>query len=139
MKLSPPFEISPRLMAGVQIGGAWIQLVYCDGGRRGPDGRVRYRWVIDLPGRKRGVCGSDLGSGADGGTLQEGFGSLLSFLSACGESMYWASRRSNERRGENADLFPRAVGEWAAEHYEAIASVACEIEERAVVLIEEGV
>src|SRR5688572_13632397 len=104
MKLQSPFAISPRLLPGLFIGGAWIQLEMLP---RESDGRNRYRYTIDLPRSRKPVIGSDLRSGCQGGTLQEGFGSLLCFLDSCGESF--------RDGGENKSLFPRNVAKWASE------------------------
>lgn len=104
MKLSPPFAISPRLLPGLFIGGAWIQMEMLP---REFDGRNRYRYTLDLPRARKPVIGTDLRSGCQGGTLQEGFGSLLCFLGSCGESFRCG--------GENSHLFPRNVAKWASE------------------------
>lgn len=132
IKLSPPFAISARLLPAIQIGGAWISLEYS---RRGTsDGRTRYQWAIDLPDGSEHT-GDDLKSGCGGGDLQGGFVSLLSFLAACGESVKFAQRTGRE--GENADLFPAPVAQWAADHTDDLMLVELEIEESAEKLIEE--
>ena len=97
MKLQSPFAISPRLLPGLFVGGAWLQLEMLP---REFDGRNRYRYTIDLPRSRKPVIGSDLRSGCQGGTLQEGFGSLLAFLDSCREG------------GENETLFPRNMRRW---------------------------
>ena len=81
------------------------------------DGRTRYRYHIDLPGGFEHT-GEDLKSGVGGGSLQEGFGSLLSFLGAAAEG------------GESADLFPPRVVKWAHENADEIAALGCEVEEK---------
>jgi hypothetical protein len=114
LNIHPPFAISARLCAALQIGEAWISLEYA--GVTG-DGRTRYRYHIDLPGDFEHTA-DDLKSGVGGGSLQEGFGSLLSFLGAAAEG------------GENADLFPPRVVKWAHENADEIAALGCEVEEK---------
>lgn len=121
MKLNTPFQISPRLLPGLRVGQAWIQLEYSK--RPGTGGRLRYKWTIDLPDGSE-HSGDDLQSGCGGGTLQEGFCSLLSFLTAAAES--W--RRSG-KEGENSDLFPHAVSEWAVDNSDELQMLDCELSE----------
>ena len=130
MTLNSPFSISSCLLPALEIGGAVIQLEYAS--RAGRDGRVRYRWTIDLPDGSS-HSGDDLQSGCGGGSLQEGFESLLSFLSAAAES--WRYAGSN---GENSDLFPRPVVKWAAQNSDEIGMLECEIEESESDLIDEA-
>lgn len=118
MTLSPPFSISARLLPALTLAGATIQLEN-DGWTS--DRRQRFRWTIDLPDGSEHT-GNDLKSGVGGCSLQEAFGSLLSFLSAAGAS--WPD-------GENADLFPAAVCEWAAWHSDELSFLGCQIEETA--------
>jgi len=128
--LNPPFQITPRLLPGLNIGGAWVQLQYC---KSRDEDRQSYRWTIDLPDGSE-HAGNDLSSGCGGGGLQSGFASLLSFLGACAESVAYGRRAGHP--GENADLFPPAVAEWADQNSDEIAMMACEVEETAG-LIEE--
>lgn len=132
MLLHPPFEISSRLLPALRVGGAVIQVEYSK--RPGRDGRVRYQYTIDLPDGREYVA-DDLQSGCGGGTLQEGFESLLCFLGACGESVNYQTRTGGE--GENADLFPDFVAEWASQNTDELAMVQCGIEESETELIEE--
>lgn len=116
MKLHEPFEISSRLLPSVKLGGATIQLEYAGTGER-----QRYKFTIDLPDGSEHT-GDDLYSGCQGGDLQEGFESLLSFLSACGDS--W---RHCGRHGENSGMFPQAVAEWAAMYTDELGLLADEL------------
>lgn len=86
------------------------------------DNRDRYQYHIDADGRSHSGC--DLKSGCGGGTLQEGLESLLSFLSAAAESY-----RYKGMEGENSDLFPEWVDEWAAQHSDEIGMMRLELEE----------
>lgn len=118
MKLASQFSISTRLLPALQVAGATIQLE-SDGWTQ--DRRMQFRWTIDLPNGSE-QTGNDLRSGVGGCTLQAAFGSLLSFLSAAGES--WPD-------GDNADLFPAPVCEWAAQNSDELACLCAEIEETA--------
>jgi len=118
-QLKHPFFISSWLTPAVRVGNAVISIEYGD---PTPDGRVRYKYTIDFIGLSHHQ-GDDLKSGVGGGTLKQGMESLLSFLSACGES----SRPGQE--GENADLFPKHIAEWCYENQDEIDSVRLEIEE----------
>ena len=122
MTLKTPFLITSRLLPGVQISGAFISIedVGCN-----REGRTCYRWHIDFPTGST-FTGNDLKSGCQGGTLQEGMASLLSFLSAAAESY---------PDGENADLFPTAVTEWAYQNSDEISLLGIEIEEATEPLI----
>lgn len=128
MKLQTPFEISPRLLPCVRIGDVFISIDYAGETR---DGRTRYRYHIDLPNGKEHT-GTDLKSGCGGGDLQAGMESLLSFLSAAAESY-----RYSGMDGENSDLFPEFICQWASDNSDAISMLAIELEETKTQLIEE--
>ena len=122
MILQTPFIISSRLAPAVNVGGATIS--YEDG-----------RFVIDLPdgsehvvtdmhrprGTVRGVNDTECAM------VQSQFAALLGFLSACAKSRQYATRTG--RVGENADLFPENVGDWAEQNSDEIAGLGIEIEE----------
>lgn len=125
MKLSYPCVITPRLMAGVQIGReSWVSISYAGG--RDADGRVRYRYCIDGPD---GLSyeGDDVRSGCQVGTLRDGLSSLLAFLGACGESVAYTRRTGRE--GDNADLFPPAVAEWCDTFSDELSMAQIEVDE----------
>lgn len=132
MKLSPPFLISSRLLPAVRIGDATVQLEFSS--RPGREGRARYRWTIDFDNGET-FSDDDLQSGCGGGTIAEGFSSLLSFLSACGESHRY--REATGRGGDNADLFPAPVAQWAAENEDDLALLSCELDENPEAYFEE--
>jgi len=121
VELRKPFFISSRLLPAVKVGDATISIEYAG---NEPDGRVRYRYYLDFADGTEHV-GEDLKSGVFGGTLKQGMESLLSFLEACAESR---NPRHGEP-GENADLFPDRVGEWAYQNDGEIASVRLWVEE----------
>ncbi len=118
MNLHSPFQISARLLPALKIGNAWINLEMSP---RENDGRNRYTYTIDLP-NGRSYKASDLLSGCQGGTLQEGFVSLLTFLSA---------------EAEEEGMFSRAVSKWAKQNQDEIDIIRYEIEESKRDLIED--
>jgi len=119
--LKDPFFISSRLLPAVKVGNTTISIEYTG---REPQGRTQYRYYIDFADGSEHV-GEDLMSGVGGGSLKEGMDSLLSFLVACSESR----RPGPYAPGENADLFPDRVGEWAEQNDSEITSVQIWIEE----------
>lgn len=121
-KLMTPVFIGSRLQAAVKIGEVEISV-----GIEGTDthGRTVYRWNID--GLDQEYTGNDLKSGVGGGNYTDGLCSLLSFLSACGESVNYAARTG--RDGENSDMFPQSVGAWASDNVDALAMMEQEVEE----------
>jgi hypothetical protein len=125
--------ITSRLLPGIKVGDATISIEYdasieYDGS--GDDGRVRYRYYIDLP--KWEHNSNDL---TGRGGLQEGLSSLLSFLSAFAEAVRY--RESTGRYSENADLFPDRLEAWAVENSDELSMLSCELEETPH-LIQEG-
>lgn len=125
MKLNPPFIITPRLMAGLKVGDAFISMGLS---QRNAEGRMQYGCFIDLPEFEHEV--TDLRSGCQGGDLQQGFASLLSFLTAAAESyQYRGLDWENIGPDDNATMFPREVTEWAYQFSDELSMLALEIEE----------
>lgn len=123
MELKAPLFISARLMPAIKIGDVVISLTIAFK-KRDEEGRTIYKCFIDFPdGTKHEI--KDLRSGCQGGTILEGFQSLLSFLSSAGESF-------NHKRmaGENSDLFPQTITEWASNHIDELALMDFEINEQ---------
>ena len=129
MILTGPFVITPRLLPGVRIGGAWVQLERTRD--VGAYGKPVHRWTIDLPDGSEHT-GEDL-CGREG--LQGMFGSLLAFLGACADGYGYTLRTGRE--SESVALFPSAVAEWAYQHSDEIDSLRVEIEEAGLQLIQE--
>ena len=124
MKFTDPFIITPRLMAGLQIGGGFISV---GRGPRNSEGRTTYGCFIDLPdGSEHEIAG--LRSGCQGGSTQEGFASLLSFLGAAAESLRYRGEWIDDP-DDNMHLFPRPVTEWAAANCDEIGMLGCIVEE----------
>lgn len=139
MILHPPIEITARLLPGVRIGQAFLSIEYAAPAwdKEFSGWRTRYRYHIDLPDGFE--CSSDdLKSGLGHHGLLQGLGDLLCFLEACGESYGWWLRHGrNGERGENQDLFPPQVAEWAYQNSDELALVRSEIEQAPKPLIEE--
>lgn len=127
MKLSSPFSIGSRLLPSLAIGDGAISLEYIGES----SGRMTFRWYIDIPAGQ--FSAADLKSGMQGCSTQEMFGTLLSFLGAAAESYAYGMRTGNP--GENADLFPAPVVEWAYQHSDEIGMVQSEIEDSGAELI----
>ena len=123
MELRAPFIISARLMPAVRVGTATVSI---EETHRDSDGRTVYRWFVDMQDGQE-FTGHDLRSGCGGGGIRDGMLSILGFLYACGESVNYA-RRSG-RTGENADLFPPALAEWASNHTDELGMVELDITE----------
>ena len=127
MKMQRPFYISPpRLLAAIRIADAEISIGF---DKRNAEGRAVYRWYVDFPNAE--FFGNDLQSGIGRRhcpeLLQEMFGTFLSFLSAAAESYAYEMRTG--RKGENSELFPAALVEWAYVNSEEIEMMRCEIED----------
>lgn len=124
MKLLSPFIISARLAPALTVGGATLSF---DNGR----------FVLDMPDGSEHVISSfsfpqgRIHGDTNESVLQDGFASILSFLSACAESRSYAERRGKEpMEGENSDLFPDNVGQWAQEFSDEISMLELEITEQ---------
>lgn len=112
-------------MAGLHIGGAYISMGL---GPRNAEGRTQYGCFIDLPdGTSHEV--NDLSSGCQGGALQEGFVSLLSFLGAAGEGRGFEMRNPGMTSECHGLFLSEEVTEWAYQHSDEIGMLCCEIEE----------
>ena len=128
MNLKHPFIITARLLPGLKIGTAFISIETTG---TTSEGRTRYRYHIDAEGFE--YSNEDLKSGCGGGSVEEGMTSLLSFLDAAAESAGHYMRTGS--KGDNFDLFPDQVTQWAYNHSDEIAMLQCEIEESDVDLI----
>lgn len=121
MILHPPFAIGSRLVPALQVAGATLSLLRIE--RAGK--RQRARFALDLDGAE--YLDDSLQSAGQGfRSAVEAFESYLSFLGACAESVRYADRTGREP-GENADLFPAPVAQWAAEHADEIAMARIEL------------
>lgn len=107
MKLHSPFLISARLAPAVKIGNAFLSF-------------SNRKFVIDFAdGTEHVISGFNFpacrtAGQTDESVLQDGFAAICDFLSACAESRQYGLRNyGDEMKGENSDLFPSHVGEWA--------------------------
>lgn len=122
MQLLSPFIISARLAPALSVGGATLSF-------------NSNNFIIDLPnGEEHVITDFHFAPGCRGDSagkrLQDGFASILSFLSACAESRQYAVRNGKSpMEGENSDLFPENVGQWAEENSDEIAMLSFELEE----------
>ncbi len=129
--LSAPVIITPRLLPGVRVGDAFISIERADDITR--DNRDVYRYYIDIPGAPE-YSADDISSGVGGGSLQSGLSALVSFLSACGESVRY--RDGGHGDGENSDLFPGYIGEFCAANSDDLAMCSIELEENDSAIVE---
>lgn len=120
MTLKEPFMISSRLLPAIKICGCTLSI---DITGVTNDGRDRYLVYFDFDDGREYADG-DIKSGCQGGSLQEGMECCLSFLTAAAESY-----RYNGFEGENADLFPQWIVEWAYEFCNEIELLRMELEE----------
>ena len=107
----------------IDIGNATILLDAVDTDR---DGRTIYGYSIRIDGVEPTHQARDLRSGCQGGTEREGLASLLSFLSAAAESRQY--RKRTGREGDNEDLFPAEIVDWACQYSDEIAVASLELE-----------
>lgn len=129
MKLLSPFSISARLAPALTIGKATLS--FSDG-----------QFILDLPdGSEHVISGFSFPAMRVHGdtsesVLQSGFVAILSFLTACAESRSYAERRGKSPMdGENSDLFPDHVGQWAQEFSDEISMLELDIsEQRSLIL-----
>ncbi len=128
MKISPPCIITSRLMAGIKIGNGTISIDYSK--RRADENRIRYQYYIDIPDCPE-FTADDIQSGNPVANsprgLQQGLESILAFLGACAESYGYKLRTGRE--GENLDLFPQHIAEWAYQYSDEISIAQLELEE----------
>lgn len=131
LRLTHPIIITARLLPGVGVGGGFLSI---DSSLSSvtPEGRVKVHYCIDLPGGEE-FEGEDLSLGVGSfheplpKLIQSALESLLSFLGAAAES-YDYPRRTG-RPGDNGELFPPAVAEWAYQNSDEIGLLQCELEE----------
>lgn len=118
MILESPFFISSRLLPALQIGDAVLSLDTEYGCTR--DDRDIATFYLDRPGLPEYVDRS-MKSGCQGfGSTVEVFETYIGFLRACVES-----RQYGDGQGENADLFPDDIGEWAEDNASDLEYLSC--------------
>ena len=122
MKLYPPFIITSRLCPGLRLGNATLSLTGVD---QSSENRDVATFVIDTPDGGNFEDSVRSGVGGFKGSV-EAFESFLSFLLAAAESLEYEQRNPG-MTGENTDMFPRHVVEWAADNKSEIISVWCDL------------
>lgn len=138
MQLTSPVITTSRLMPGVAIGESTISIRYAK--KPGDEGRTRYQYALDLEtdGKRFECIGDDIQSGCQGGSLAKGLVSLLSFMSACGESYGYSIRKGIPLdESENGDLFPADVAKWCYMNQDELVMLSMEIEENPNCIMEE--
>ena len=114
MQIQSPFIIGPRLLPALKVGGATLSLEL--DGSQSPDGRDIAEFTLDMPDGTMYVD-RELKSGCQGFRSPVGaFESFLGFMTACIESLEYANYSSDGEIGENANLFPSHIGEWALDN-----------------------
>ena len=114
MDIHPPFIITARLLPGLHIGNSFISI---ETGQRNHEGRTCFVVYIDAPGME--YRDDTLKSGRFGGTHLEAMRDFIAFLSACAEA---------SEDGDNYDLFPPHVREWARHNITDIEVAGCDLE-----------
>lgn len=124
MRIYEPCIITPRLRAGLSVGGGFLSIDYSP--RPGRDGRTRYVYAIDVGPNSHE--GDDMQSGRQGGDLQSGLVSLLHFLLAAAEEYEYEG---------TCETFPIWVAEWVSEWSDELSLLAHDIEHAAHPVIQE--
>jgi hypothetical protein len=117
IRISPPCLITTHLLPGVKVGDGFISIEYW----QKKDNRQYYRYHIDLGSYE--YTATDISTGCHH-SLQQGLSTILTFLSAAAESYRYAGSK-----GENSEIFPLPVVQWAADHADEISLAASELEE----------
>lgn len=123
MTLHPPFIITARLLPGLRLADAVLS--YEGSAGITADHRDIASMVLDIPGQDEYI--DDRMKSGCGGFRHtvDVFESFLSFLLAAVESFEYGERTGTD--GENTDLFPRRIVEWASENKNEIESVLCDL------------
>lgn len=123
MKPHPPFIITSRLCPGLRLGDATLSLTGTD---QSSEDRDRASFVLDFADGTT-YAEDYLRGGAGGFQGPVGmFESFLSFLLAAVESLEFEQRHPG-MTGQNTDMFPRHVVEWALDNKSDIESAWCDL------------
>ena len=121
MKLHSPFIIGSALSPALKIGDSTLHLTDV---QLAEQGRDQATFLLVTPEFE--YVDDQLRSGVGGFQSTVGiFESFLGFMQAACESAEYEMRTGLQ--GENTDLFPKHVVEWALEHKDAIDMAICEI------------
>ena len=114
MILHEPFIIGPNLRPALKVGNGILSLAsaaWSDEGSSILGKRMEFGFYLDTPDFE--YFDDRMQSGCGGYGLVEAFEDFLGFLEAAVES-YRYEQRYPGAKGENTDLFPPHVVEWAA-------------------------
>ncbi|MGE3483456.1 MAG: hypothetical protein AB7L09_01865 [Nitrospira sp.] len=113
-------------MASIRICDATVTVE--DTAQNNREGRPVFEWTLKLDSGREwsesDLCGPVCGPEP---SEEEMLGTFLSFLGAAIESRLFRERTGRE--GDNEDLFPADLLDWAAQHSDEISIVAIEMEE----------
>lgn len=115
MLLNDPFFIGPRLLPALKVGDGTLGLASASWN---DERRLEFGFYLDTPDFE--YFDDNMKSGCGGCSMVEAFDGFLAFLEAAVESYNYEQWHAGAK-GENTDLFPRHVVEWAA------AQVSCHI------------
>lgn len=107
MILHDPFFIGPRLLPTLKVGEGTLSLASASWNN---ERRLQFGFYLDTPDFE--YFDDRMQSGCGGCGTVEAFEHFLGFLEAAVESYQYEQRTG--RPGENTDLFPKHVVEWAA-------------------------
>ena len=120
MIIKPPFCITPRLLPGIRIGGAWLSVDYAK------EQNQQYRtyvYYLDFAGKEfTGTCNSPNYYG-----LQKGLETLLNFLGVFEIAVRY--NKATGHKSEELELFPKELANWAMENNTEIFDLECRLTE----------
>lgn len=128
LKMSGPFKISARLLPAIEIDKCWISF----------DASKNYFHFDFADGQEHTEKTWNAGAmrrAHDGAYVQSAFESILSFLSACGES-YRYKMSNPKSEPENLDLFPEFMHEWCYSNSDEFIMLECELQENEYITVE---
>lgn len=120
MIIHAPFIIGPRLLPALRLGNGLLSLASASWDAETASAlgtRMQFGFYLDTPEFE--YFDDSLQSGCGGCRMVQAFETFLSFLEAAIES-YDYEVRCPGRKGENTDLFPRHVVEWAYDNRWAV-------------------
>jgi hypothetical protein len=100
-------------------------------GERESDGRTPYAYRMTGAGIGGDCRGTDLHSGCQGGTAEQGMESLLSFLGHDAERVEGEASNPNRHTMDSDLCFPRRVAEWASRLHDVISLAEMDLSESA--------
>ena len=114
MIVHDPFIINARLLPALKVGNGTLSLAtvsWAEGLSSMLGRRMKFGFYLDTPDFE--YFDDNMKSGCGGCSMVEAFDGFLAFLEAAVESYNYEQRHAGYK-GENTDLFPSYVVEWAA-------------------------